>query len=255
LAIDDFEITFPLKGVSTNPEKISITYPEKLFVGIPDTFILQLLDSSNRPVNALEDIDLKIFSSDSSLLTMPKNLTIPQNSNQISFTATPTNPGTTELSIVSEGFPILSEDITINEIKPTIEIDSEDIINHDESAIISILATQNDLPLRNADVKWNIDGGFSTVLEDKTGPTGEAMASVTPTSQEEITIQVGVKNEFGAESKAIKIVKVNATNISKMPESTKDAIIKPTLFGIDPVLIMVPAIVGFVVFYMKKKSK
>jgi len=254
LSILNFDLVIPVEGISTKPDQIVLNHPDELFVGMSDTFTIQALSDKGSPTNLQESIDLKVFSSDPSILTLPKDLKIVENSNFVIFDVIPVGKGEVDISVISEGFPIVTENILISEVKPEIKITSHDIVNQDDSLIVSVLATQNGFPLKNSKVEWNVEGGFSTALEEKTSPSGEAIASLIPTSDEKIKVDIVVTNDMGITAKDSKSIKVNATQ--QIEEEVKEETVeKPTILGIDPVLIMIPAIVGTAVVYMKKKSK
>ncbi|KAF6247793.1 hypothetical protein C6990_01875 [Nitrosopumilus sp. b3] len=251
--IDNFETSISLSSISSKPDSLILDYPEKLFNGVKDTFVLQILDSQSLPVKIDYGVDVKIFSSDRSILDFPKNVTLSHQSSFIQLDLTPKSSGTVEVTFISEGLPILTEEIEIEEITPTLEITSADIVEAGDSFLVSIIAKQNGLPLQNAPVIWEFEGGFATISDGSTGPTGEAMASIISTSGESVKILASINGPIQS-AFASKIVKVNATTMS-ITEESDDTFKKPDVGGFDPILILVPAIIIGMVLYMKKKSK
>ncbi|MCV0409542.1 Ig-like domain-containing protein [Nitrosopumilus sp.] len=249
----EFETSISLSSVSSKPDSLSLDYSDRLFNGVKDTFVLQILDSSGFPVKINEDINVKIFSSDSSILDFPKSVTIPKKSSFTLFDLEPASSGTFDVSFVSEGLPILTEEIVVEEITPTIQITSADIVEEGDSFIVSILAKQNGVPLQNAPVIWELEGGITTISDEQTGPTGEAIASIISTSDESVKILASIDGPIQS-AFASKIIKVNATSIEMIQESD-DSFKKPDVAGFDPILIMVPAVIVGMIFYMKRKSK
>lgn len=254
-SLDNFETSMSLTSAITEPSSLQLDFSEKLYNGISDIFTIQVLDGSGLPVSAETDIEVKIFSSQSSVIDFEKNVKIPKNTSFTSFEIIPLSSGTTEISLVSEGLPVVTEEITIGDLTPTIQITSADLIDEGESFLVSILAKQNNAPLRNALVTWEFDGGITTIADEKTGPTGEAVASIIPTSNESVKIHATINNGPIQSAYASKIVKVNATMPVLSDEELDDSFKKPDLGGIDPVLILVPALIGGMIFYMKKNKK
>lgn len=250
-----FETAISLSSISSKPDSLSMDYSNKLFNGMKDTFTVQILNSQGLPVKINEDVDIKIFSSDPSIVKFPNNITISQESSFASLEIMPISSGTVEVSLFSEGLPILTEEITVNDATPTLQITSEDIINEGDSFIISILAKQNGVPLQNADITWQLEGGVTTIAEEKTGPTGEAVASVIATSNDSVKILASINNGPIQSAFASKIIKVNATSLEVSEIESEGSFKKPDFGGFDPVLIMIPALIGGVIIYMKKKSK
>lgn len=251
--VGEFETSISLSSVSSKPDSLSLDYSDRLFNGVKDTFVLQILDSSGFPVKINEDINVKIFSSDSSILDFPKSITIPKKSSFTLFDLEPASSGIVDVSFVSEGLPILTEEIVVEEIAPTIQITSADIVEEGDSFIVSILAKQNGVPLQNAPVIWELEGGITTIRDEQTGPTGEAIASIISTSDESVKILASIDGPIQS-AFASKIIKVNATYVEMINESD-DSFKKPDVAGFDPILIMVPAVIVGMIFYMKRKSK
>jgi len=65
-----------------------------------------------------------------------------------------------------------------------------------------------------------------------------------------------ISNGLIQTASASKIVQVNATAKEVLDESESQNVFqKPEIEGFDPVLIVIPALIGGVVIYMKKKKK
>ncbi|AJW70516.1 Ig-like domain-containing protein [Nitrosopumilus adriaticus] len=251
--IDNFETSISLSSISSKPTSLVVDYSEKLFTGVKDTFVLQVLDAQSLPVKINEDIDIKIFSSNPSILDFPKNVTLSHKSSFTQIDLVPNSSGMVEVTFISKGLPILTEEIVIEEITPTIEITSADMIEAGDSFLVSILAKQNGVPLQNAPVNWELEGGITTIGDEMTGPTGEAMLSIISTSDDSVKIMASIDGPIQS-AFASKIVKINSTTFNDLDESD-DSFKKPDVGGFDPILIMVPAIIVGMILYMKKKSK
>jgi len=251
-----FETNVLLSSVTSKPDSLNFGYSDQLFNGIKDSFVIQILNSQGLPVEINEDIEVKIFSSDPLVIDFPKNVIITSKSSFTKLEIMPMSSGTTEISLVSEGLPIVTEEIIVEETSPTIQITSKNIIDEGESFLVSILAKQNGVPLKNVDVKWEIEGGFSTIADEKTGPTGEAVVSIITTSDEAVKILASIDNGPIQSAFASKIVKVNATTLEILDESeSQNSFKKPDMGGFDPVLILIPALIVGMILYKKKKSK
>ncbi|EGG42611.1 Hypothetical protein Nlim_0496 [Candidatus Nitrosarchaeum limnium SFB1] len=253
LNIGEFETVISLTSTSSKPDSLKLDYSDNLFNGVKDTFAIQILNSQGLPIEANEDIEVQIFSSDPTVINFPNKVIIPKNSSFVKLEITPKMPGKSDVSLVSAGLPIDSEEITVEEATPSIQISSENIVNEGESFIVSIQAKQNGMPLQNVHINWELEGGITTISDQKTGPTGEAIASVIATSNDAVKIIASIDNGPIQSAFASKIVKVNATTQDISEESTK-SFKKPEMGGFDPVLIVIPALIGGVVIFMKKKK-
>ena len=251
----EFETSISLSSISSKPDSLNLEHSKKLFKGVKDTMIVQVLDSQGLPTQIDEEINVKIFSSDPSMIDLSKNITIPPKSSFVKLDPIPTESGEVEISLVSDGLPITTKELIIEDASPTIQITSNEVIEEGDSFIVSILAKYNGIPLQNAQVKWELEGGIQTMADEKTGPTGEAVASIIATSDDSVKILANVNNGPIQSAFASKIVKVNATAKEMTEEGSQNSFEKPDFGGFDPVLILVPAIIGGMVFYMKKKAK
>ena len=255
ISSDKFETTISLSSTISKPDSLEMKYSDSLFTGIKDTFTIQVLDAQKLPVKINEDTEIKIFSSDPSIINFPKSITVSQKSSFISFDIIPETAGEVEISLVSEGLSIVTEELTIEDLTPSIQITSSEIIDQGESFIVSILALQNGIPLRNTNIIWELEGGFSTMLEEKTGPTGEAVVSVISTADDLVKISATIDNGPFQSAHASKIIRINASSIEiPIVEEEDKSFKKPSIEGIDPIMFIIPALIGGVVIYMKKKK-
>jgi len=255
ISSDRFETSISLSSTISKPDSLEMKYSDTLFSGIKDMFTIQILDAQGLPIKISEDVDIKIFSSDPSIINFPKSLTISQKTSFISLDITPEGSGEVEISLVSEGLPIVTEELTIEDLTPSIQITSSEIIDQGESFIVSILALQNGIPLKNTNIIWELEGGFSTMLEERTGPTGEAVASIISTADDLVKISATIDNGPFQSAHASKIIRINASSIEiPIVEEEDKSFKKPSIEGIDPIMFIIPALIGGVVIYMKKKK-
>ena len=254
ISSDKFETTVSLSSIVSKPNSLEMKYSDNLFKGVKDTFTIQILDSQGLPVKTNEDVEIKIFSTNPLIINFPKSATIPQKSSFISLDAIPESSGEVEISLVSEGLSIVSEEIKIEEATPTIKITGAEIIEQGESFIVSLLAKQNGMPLKNANIIWELEGGIPTMIEEKTGPTGEAVASIISTSDNSVKISATIDNGPIQSAFASKIIRVNASSLENPIKEEDESFKKPNIEGIDPIMIMIPALIGGIVIYMKKKK-
>ena len=90
--------------------------------------------------------------------------------------------------------------------------------------------------------------------EEKTGPTGEAISSIISTSENSVKISATIDNGPFQSAFASKIIRVNASSIEIPIVEEDKSFKKPSIEGIDPIMFIIPALIGGVVIYMKKKK-
>ena len=102
-------------------------------------------------------------------------------------------------------------------------------------------------------VKWEIDGGILQLSDKKTSATGEAVASILPTS-DKINVQASVSGSYYSPSEITNTVRVNATSEFLAFAEEEQVFTKPEIGGIDPVIIIVPTMIVLMGFMLMKKG-
>jgi hypothetical protein len=116
---------------------------------------------------------------------------------------------------------------------------------------VKVAANQDDLPLNGLGVEWTVDGGIVQISDEKTGTTGEAAASIMSTSGKAVKVKASVSGSYYEPNSITKTISVNSTSEFLAFAEEGPEIIKPEIGGIDPVIVLVPALVilmGYVLF-------
>ena len=257
-SIDNYETNVNLVSHSLKPAELQIEHSETIFSGNNDIFSVQLLNSKGSPVFATEDVIVQLVAKDESILQIPPQVVIPQGNYYSLFDVAPKKSGQTELSALAEGLPLISTNVKVVDLKPTIDFSSPEIIQEGESFVAGISVKQENLGLPGLQVKWNVEGGLAQISDSKTGPNGEAQISIIPTSNDKIRIDATVSGTFYSENKVTNTIRVNATSSEFLAQADDGQgsieFTKPEIAGIDPVIIIVPAALGIVGYMLKKQG-
>ena len=249
--VDDAEVT--LESLLLKPANIVIEHSDTIFTGTNDVFSIQLVNSQGLPVFATEDVEISFVINDESLLQVPSTAVIKKGDYFTLFDVGPRAAGTTEISALSEGFPISNTNVELKSLAPTIFLDTPEVIENGEVFTAKIAAKQDENPLPGMKVKWEIDGGILQLSDKKTSTSGEAVASIMSTSDKKVNVQASVSGTYYSPTAITNTVRVNATSefvaFAEEPEFTK-----PEIAGVDPVIIIVPTMIILMGFMLMKKG-
>ena len=254
--INDFaDAVVTLESLSTKPANIIIDHSDTIFTGSNDIFSIQLVNSAGLPIFAHEDIDITFVVDDPSKIQIPHTLTIKKGEYFTIFDAGPKTSGVTEISALSDGIPISKTSIKISSRTPTLLLEVPELIENSEVFTVKVAANQENLPLDGLKVEWKIDGGILQLSDKKTGPTGEAIASIFSTSGKAVKVQAIVSGSYYEPNSISKTVKVNSTAPEFLAFAEEEPeFVKPEIAGIDPVIILVPVIIVLMGYMLIKKG-
>jgi len=250
--VEDAKVT--IESLLLKPANIVIEHSETIFTGTNDVFSIQLLNSQGRPVFAPEDVEINFVVNDGSLIQIPATATIKKGEYFTLFDAGPKAGGTTEITALSEGFPISTTTVQLKSLTPILELDTPKVIESGEVFTAKIAAKQENLPLPGMKVKWEVDGGILQLSDKKTGTTGEAVASIIPTSDKQVQVHASVSGSYYSPSDISNTVRVNATSEFVAFAEEEIEFTKPEIGGIDPVIILVPTILVLMGYMLIKKG-
>jgi hypothetical protein len=254
--INDFvDAAVTLESLLRKPANIIIDHSETIFTGSNDIFSIQLVNSAGLPVFAPEDIDITFVVDDPSKIQIPQTITIEKGEYFKIFDAGPKTGGVTEISALSDGIPISKTSIKISSRTPTLLLNAPELIENSEVFTVKVAANQDNLPLDGLKVQWTIDGGVIQLSDKKTGPTGEAVASIISTSGKAVTVKASVSGSYYEPNSISKTVLVNSTSSEFLAFAEEEPdFVKPEIAGIDPVIIIVPTVIILMGYMLIKKG-
>lgn len=256
--VGDFEDKPTIESLSLDPSSISLDYSKTIFVGINDVFSIQLLNSEGLPTYAANDVEINVVVKDQGILEVPSKVTIAKGSYYTLFDVAPKAKGETEVSLLSEELPLLKKTVKVSSLALQTDIAAPDSLDAAESFIATLSAKANDKPLAGLNVQWNVDGGAVQISDSRTGTTGQAMISIIPTA-DRVNIDATVSGAGYPANTASKTIRINSNATGVFVEEEQQVVepeFKPIeVFGIDPVLFVVPTAIGAAGFLLKKKGQ
>ena len=153
--------------------------------------------------------------------------------------------------------PPVTSKIKIVSLAPEATITGPEIIEKDSAFDVIVTVSYNTQPLVGSNVDWIVDGAIVQISDSKTNTEGKATISMIGVSEKMVSIEASISNSIFSPTKVTKNVKVNSTNSEFLAfgeEGQEQEFQQFEIFGIDPVIILVPAILGISGFVMRKKG-
>ncbi|HWP78998.1 MAG TPA: Ig-like domain-containing protein [Candidatus Nitrosotenuis sp.] len=251
--VGEFEDTTTIESLSSDPANLILEHSKTIFVGNNDVFSIQLVNSAGLPTYATNDVEINVVVKDHGLIDIPAKITISKGSYYSTFDIAPKASGQTQVSFLSKELPLLKDDITITSLVPQLSISGPDSVSNTDSVIVTVSASANGKPLSGMAVQWQIDGGIVQMTDGKTGTTGEAKAVIIPQA-DQLSVKATVGGGLYSGSAVTKTIQVISEDTTVAPQEVEEQY-SFEIFGIDPVLIIVPVAIGVSGFMLKKKGQ
>ncbi|HET8720065.1 MAG TPA: hypothetical protein VFM64_03620, partial [Candidatus Nitrosotenuis sp.] len=255
--VGDFTDDITIDSLSQDPAKLGLDHSKNIFVGTNDIFSVQLLNGAGLPTYATNDVEISIVAKDKGILDAPTKVTISKGNYYAIFDVAPKASGETEISLLSKELPLLKDTIKVTSLNLQANISGPDSASSDDAFVVTASVKANEKALPGIDIQWNVEGGGVQISDTRTGPTGEAAISIIPQSD-----NVNVKATISGQgyvattvTKSIQITKATDEITVQENEQPTQEYKAVEIFGIDPVIIIVPVAIGVAGFMMKKKGQ
>lgn len=235
------------------PSNLMLDVPPRIFSGMPNTFVAQILDSNNNPLYSNERIDIKIISNEPEIIDIEEPIMIQKGEHFTSFQVTPKTKGTAEIAVLATGFPLSKKTIEVYELVPEIKSEFPEIVDAYTPFVSTISATFDGIALSDLDVDWNVEKGVVQEKDVKTNSEGKATISIL-SDEKNIGIKANVSGKWFNTATLEKTVKVNATSIAAEEKIETEEDDKITLFGYNPFLVTLPLIIAASGIVLHKKG-
>ena len=246
----DYATTLSLDSSSSAPASISLAYPEKIISNFGNTFSIQLLDSQQSPVFMYKDIQIKLVSSDPSILDVPENVVIKKGDYYSFFNVNAKTAGKAELAVLANDIPLSKFEVDVTSVLPTIGITSNDFVNPNTTFDAALTAQYNNAPMSGLKVDWNAEGAKIQSMDSVTDKDGKAKITLLSQDPNKIDIKATVSGGMFSTLSVDKQVTVNQPLTTQNTLNTNGF----SIFGINPLFIVIPAgaVAGGII--LKKKN-
>jgi len=257
ITTQDYSTSIPIDGFSAKPQALEMDYPQKILANMEDTFSIELLDSQQLPFTTLGDMEVKIVSSDPSVMVTPDTVTVKGGTYYSTFVVQPKSAGTTELSVLDNELPLAKYTVSVVSLSPAIGIVSNDYTNPNASLEATATVHYHDKPLSGVSVEWNVNGAQIQSKETITDENGNAKISLIAQDPTKITIQVTAQGGIYGIASASKDVNVNQPLVSSSGGTSaaqSGSGSQLSVLGINPLFIIIPVAAGAGGFFFLKKK-
>ncbi|MDE1830511.1 MAG: Ig-like domain-containing protein, partial [Thaumarchaeota archaeon] len=254
----DYTSTFTVVGASTKPSGVTLGYPDQITSNSNLLFSVELLDDKQLPILASKDMDIKLISSDPSVLDVPDTVQIKQGSYYATFDAHSMQGGTAEIAVLADGIPLSKFDITSTSYTPVAKIDSADHADNNSPVTATLTATYKTAPVPDLVVDWQVTGGTIQKKDSVTGTDGKATISLVTNNPDSVKIQASVGGGPYQTVTATKQISINPpllpASSSGQPSQNNAPQTGFTVMGMNPILFIIPGAAAAAFVVLKKKN-
>src|SRR6267143_358904 len=255
ISAGDFATSLAIQSLSSKATMISMDHPDKVLSNLKNTFSIQLLDSQQHPVFLEDDMQFKLVPSDPTIMNVPDSVVIKKGNYYVLFDVTALKTGETELSVLTSDLPLAKFNVGVTSVLPTIGITSNDYVNPNTTFSATLTAQYNNVPLSGLKVDWTAKGATVQSMDSVTDKDGNAKVTLLSQDPNKINIEATVSGGSFSTSTVDKQVTVN------QPLTTQNTPTQNTLntngfsiFGINPLFIVIPAGAAAGGIILKKKN-
>lgn len=250
--------TFTVVGASTKPSAITLEYPDQIISNTDLLFSVELLDSKQLPIIAEKDMDVKLVSSDPSVLEVPDSVQIKKGSYYASFDARSTTGGTAEVAVLADGVPLSKFDITAVSYVPVASIMAVDHADNNNPVTATLAATYDKVPVPGLSVDWTVHGGTIQSKDSSTDKDGKATVTIVTNDPKIVSIVASVGGGMYETITATKQISINPPLVpaatsqptGQAPQQTGGF----TVMGLSPILFVIPGAAAAAFVVLKKKN-
>lgn len=255
-----YSATATLSTVDSSPASIGLDYPSTLLAGYPNLLGLEVFDSNSNPRYLDSDVQLKIISSNDSIISTPTNVLIPKGNYYSQFYIVPKLPGDATVSVVANNLPLATYKIKVESMIPTVSINAPALVSPENVFFANMTAERFGKPLPNLNIVWKVTGAIIQSSDKITDSNGTANISLLSGNMGRINITASMSGSGFNDFVQDKIIQINSTQFESTSStnasssSTNYGIRPYKINGIDPLpIIVVVSIAAGGVLIKKKK--
>jgi hypothetical protein len=253
--VGDFKASPVIDNLSSEQASMVLDHSKTIFAGTNDVFAVQILNSAGQPTFANDDVEINVIVKNKALFEMPSKVTIGKGKYYSLFDVAPKSGGETEVSLLAKEMPLATEKLIVTSVTPELLISGPTSINATDTLIETLSAKANSKALVGMSVKWEVSGGQIQMADSATSPTGEAAIMITP-QKNPLEVKATVSGPWYSSATISKTISVNNLETTATAAAVESKSYKPfEVYGIDPVLIIIPSAIGVVGFLLKKTGQ
>ncbi|TBR10354.1 MAG: hypothetical protein EPO62_03545 [Candidatus Nitrosotenuis sp.] len=253
--VGDFKVSPVIDSLSSEQASVVLDHSKTIFAGTNDVFSVQILNSAGQPTFANDDVEINVIVKNKALFEMPSKVTIEKGKYYSLFDVAPKGSGETEVSLLAKEMPLATEKVSVTSVTPELLISGPTTINATDTLIETLSVSANSKALAGMSVKWEVSGGEVQMADSATGSTGNAGIMITPLKNQ-LVITATVSGPWYSSATISKTITVNNLDPAVVADVVETKAYKPfEVYGIDPVLIIIPSAIGVVGFLLRKSGQ
>lgn len=254
-----YPTSLALSSVSSSPAMANLDYPDPLLANFTNLMDIQVFDSNSNPRYTDEDTNMRLVSSNDSVILPPSNITISKGNYYANFDAIPKLPGSATVSVIANNLPLATYKVNVESMSPTVTIKSPKTVLPEETFFANVTAQRYGKPLPDMNVDWKAIGANIQSSDKTTNQNGVASISLMSNSTGIINLDSVVSGSGFSPTEIKDLIKINSTQIVTNSTNTTSAS-TPSNFksfkinGVDPLPFAVIGTIAAGGILIKKKN-
>ncbi len=256
----NYPASVSLSSTSSTPSQVDLDYPTTMLANFNNLMEMQVLDSNSSPQYLDTPTNIKLVSSNDSVIQLPSNITISKNSYYSTFNIVPKAPGSATISVLGNNIPLTTYQVKVEDMTPTVTINSSATVLPSETFFATIKAEKYGIPLRNMSVDWKVTGATVQNSDKMTNKDGVANIELMSNSSGVIGLNSSISGQGFRPLQLKDIIMINSTQVATNGTNATTASATPSnvksfkINGVDPLPFAVVGTVAAGGILMKKKN-
>lgn len=254
-----YPASLSLSSVNSSPATANLDYPNPLLANFTNLMGMQVFDSNSDPRYTDEDTNMRLVSSNDSVILPPSNITISKGNYYDSFDVTPKLPGSATISVIANNLPLETYQVNVESMSPTVIIKSPKTVLPEETFFANITTQRYGNPIPGMNVNWKVVGASIQNSDKTTNKNGVASVSLMSNSTGVINLDSMISGSGFNPTEIKDLIKINSTQVVTNSTNTTSTS-TPSNFksfkinGVDPLPFAVMGTIAAGGILMKKKN-
>jgi hypothetical protein len=253
-----FDISLSITSKTTDPTGMQLSHVGTALPGTESLATIQLLDSAKNPVFVTKDVEIKLISDGNKIIEIPDSVLINEGTYFTTFAVKAIGDGRAEISTLSENFPLVKFPIEVKSLQPTLTLTAIDSVyqNEDFTGELSLAFSEISIPASNYAIQWDVQGAEIIRMDPTTSESGIAKIVLKALDSPSVTVTATVSGQGLSSAVATKQITVNPPLAPIIDEPSQNTgMLGFSVGGIDIVYLIIPAVAGGAIFFLKKTGR
>lgn len=254
-----YPTSLSLSSVSSSPATSNLDYPNPLLANFTNLMDMQVFDSNSNPRYTDEDTNMRLVSSNDSIILPQSNITISKGNYHANFDVIPKLPGSATISVIANNLPLATYQVNVESMSPTVTLQSPKTVLPEETFFANITAQRYGQPLPSMSVNWKAIGASIQSSDKTTNQNGVASISLMSNSTGIISLDSTISGSGFNPAEIKDMIKINSTQVVTNGTNTTSISVSSNfksfkINGVDPLPFAVMGTIAAGGILMKKKN-